>query len=302
MHKRKRGILDNEFDASIKAQNVLRSLKVDWLPTAALWPAPRLVRTHSKKQIRQLADSIEHFGIVRPIIVDARGQIVAGRGIWEAAKLLGLPEVPVIRISHLAEVEIRAYMLADNRLAEKAGWDRELLTIELNELAILLPQINLDLSITGFDPGEIDSLMLDFGDGRSDRADEIPERGGGAVVARVGDIFVLGKHRLLVGDAREESSYRALMQAEKATMAFLDPPYNVRISGHVGGRGRIKHREFVCASGRDTSDQFISFLEQPLALIPQRCLAETLHHSKKRGHRATFFVTRISPGETRVAG
>jgi DNA modification methylase len=230
----------------------------------ALKPAQRNARTHSKAQIRQITDSIERFGVISPIIADERGRIVAGHARAEAAKLAGLKHVPVIRLSHLSETEIRAYMLADNKLAEKAGWDRELLAIELEELQIALPEIGLDLAITGFDPADVDAIMGDFGEDRSNPADQIPDLED-VVVAGKGDLFVLGQHRLVVGDARDPQLYAHLMQSQMATMAFLDPPYNVRIDGHVGGRGRIKHREFACASGEMTSEQFVRFLQETLA-------------------------------------
>ncbi|WP_428521567.1 ParB N-terminal domain-containing protein, partial [Pseudorhodoplanes sp.] len=270
--------MDAEFDASIKARNALRSLKIERLPIAALWPAPRAVRNHTRKQVSQLADSLKQFGFVRPIIADARGQIVAGCGIWEAAKQLGLADVPVIRISYLSDMEIRAYRLADNKLAEKAGWDRELLAIELKELESLLPQINLDLSITGFDPAEIDALMFDFGDERPNPADEIPDRDDGPAVSRLGDLFVLEKHRLKVGDAKDPEAYSRLLRGKLAAMAFLDPPYNVPIAGHVGGRGRTKHREFTCAAGELTERQFIAFLEESLALCAKHSADGAIHY------------------------
>jgi DNA modification methylase len=237
---------------------------VEMLSPHGLRPAHRNARTHSKKQIRQIADSIERFGVISPIIADDRGRIVAGHARAEAAKLLGLKHIPVIRLAHLSETEIRAYMLADNKLAEKAGWDREILATELGELQIALPEIDLDLAITGFDPAEVDAIMGDFGEDCLNPADEIPDLQDTAV-ARKGDLFVLGQHRLAVGDARNAQAYVHLMQSQMATMAVLDPPYNVRIDGHVGGRGSIKHREFACASGEMTSAQFIQFLQETLA-------------------------------------
>jgi DNA modification methylase len=241
---------------------------------ASLKPAARNARRHSKKQIRQIADSIERFGFTNPVIVDERGTIVAGHGRVEAAKLIGLAEIPVVRLSHLSRTELRAYMLADNKLAEKAGWDRELLAAELQELTTLLPDLGLDISITGFEPGEIDSLMADFGD-RPDPADEIPALQ--PAVARSGDLFVLGRHRLLVGDARRDESFATLMAGQQAEMSFLDPPYNVKIHGHVGGRGRIKHREFACASGEMTNDQFTAFLEETLGLCARHSVDGAIH-------------------------
>ena len=236
--------------------------RVEMLAPGSLKPAPRNARTHSKKQIRQIADSMLRFGVINPVIVDGRGRIAAGHARAEAAKLLGLERIPAIRLSHLSETELRAYMLADNKLAEKAGWDREVLALELEELQIALPELDLDVGITGFDPGEIDSIMLDFEE-RANPADQIPDLESEAV-SKKGDVFVLGRHRILVGDARDEWAYAQVMQSETADMAFLDPPYNVKIGGHVGGRGRVKHQEFLCASGEMTSGQFLQFLKDTL--------------------------------------
>jgi len=239
---------------------------IEMLSPSSLRPAKRNARTHSRRQIREIANSMARFGIINPIVADQHGQIVAGHARVEAARLLGLERVPVIRVSHLSPTEIRAYMLADNKLATKAGWDREILAVELGELQIILPEIDLDIDITGFEPGEIDTLMVDFEDGRSDPADHVPEVNSNVVVSRKNDLFVLGRHRLLVGDARDESAYTQLMHGELAEMAFLDPPYNVKISGHAGGRGRTKHREFSLASGEMKSDEFVRFLQGALGL------------------------------------
>jgi len=239
---------------------------VEILPPDKLRPAKNNARTHSKKQIRELANAIARFGFMNPIVVDKHDQIVAGHARAEAAKLLGLDKVPTIRATHLNEYEIRAYALADNKLASKAGWDRELLAIELGELQVALPQIDLDIGITGFEPGEIDSIISDHEEILAASGDQIPEPNPDLLVACKGDLFALGKHRLLVGDARDESAYAQLMQGELAEMAFLDPPYNVRIDGHAGGRGRTKHREFAFASGEMTSNQFVQFLQDALSL------------------------------------
>jgi DNA modification methylase len=240
---------------------------IEMLSPHSLRSAPRNGHTHSKKQISQIADSMRRFGVINPVVADDRGRLVAGHARAEAAKLIGLKLIPVIRVTHLRDAEIRAYALADNKLAEKAGWDREILALEMEELQIALPEIGLDIGITGFEPGEIDSIMLDFAEEQADPADDIPEPAEGKKsVARTGDLFVLGAHRLLVADARDENAYARLMEAEAAEMAFLDPPYNVKVAGHVGGRGRIKHREFACASGEMNADQFVRFLQETLAL------------------------------------
>jgi DNA modification methylase len=236
---------------------------IEMVPPCTLKPSDRNARTHSKKQIRLIADAMKRFGVINPLVVDDRNRIVAGHARAEAARVLNLERVPVIRLSHLSETEIRAYMLADNKLAEKSGWNRELLAIELSDLQLALPEIGLELGITGFEPGEVDSIIGDFSEEKTDAADQIPEPSDTAV-AKSGDIFVLGRHRLAVGDCSHGDVFKRLMQSEAATMAFLDPPYNVKIDGHVGGRGSIKHREFVQASGEMSSRQFTSFLQTAL--------------------------------------
>lgn len=147
------------------------------LPLRSLKPAKRNARTHSKRQVRQIADSMLRFGVINPLVVDEHNQLVAGHGRAEAAKLLGLKTVPAIRVPHLTEAEVRAYALADNKLADNAGWDRALLAVELGELHLELPNIGLDLGITGFDPGEVDAILGDFQEGK-DPADEVPQISG----------------------------------------------------------------------------------------------------------------------------
>jgi ParB-like nuclease domain len=164
--------VDHVSNRRREARDQEMGIKLPWpvemLSPRSLRPAQRNARTHSKKQIRQIAESFRRFGVINPVIVDDHSRIAAGHARVEAAKLLGLKHVPVIRLSHLNETEIRAYMLADNKLAEKAGWDRETLAVELGELQIALPEIGLDLEITGFDPGEVDSIMVDFAEDRPD--------------------------------------------------------------------------------------------------------------------------------------
>ena len=220
---------------------------------------------------------ILHLGFINPIVVDRRRKIVAGIGRFEAAKLFGLNLIPVICVEHLSDAQLRAYSLADNKLGERAGWDREALAVELEELQVLLPEIGLDLTVTGFDPGEVDALLLDFEDDRPNPSDLV-EAPTGPVISRSGDLFVLGKHRLIVADARQQETFDRLMHGEMAELAFLDPPYNVRIGGHVGGRGRTKHREFFCASGEMSSAQFESFLQQTLGLCARYSIDGSIHY------------------------
>jgi hypothetical protein len=215
----------------------------------AIKPNPANAHTHSKKQIRQIVDSISAFGFLVPILIDPNGTIVAGHGRLEAARFLGLKQVPVIRVEGLSTAKVRALALADNKISENAGWDREKLAVEIPDLAELLISEGLDISLTGFSAPEIDQIVTDFEDVSSDPADASdPAWAAMAVVSQRGDLWQLGNHRLACGDARDKSELARLMGRRRAAMAFLDPPYNVRV-GDIVGRGHIKHREFAMASG-----------------------------------------------------
>ena len=217
-------------------------------------------RTHSKRQIRQIAASIKRFGFTNPVLVDGAGGIIAGHGRVEAAKLLGLEAVPTLCIEGWSEAEIRAYVIADNKIAENAGWDRKLLALELQFLSELDLTIDLDVAVTGFEGAEID-ILIGALDEDADAADYVPAVDVSAPsVTQLGDLWAIGPHRLLCGDATKASSYAALLGPEKAQMVFTDPPYNVPVDGHVCGLGAVKHREFAMASGEMSRDQFTSFL------------------------------------------
>ena len=237
-------------------------LYVRYQNVEALKPYGGNARTHSDKQISQIAASIGKFGFNNPVLVDADNRIVAGHGRVEAAKRLGLANVPTIRLDHLSDAERRAYVIADNRLAELAGWDREILRIELQGLADL--DLGFDLEITGFDTSELDFLLDDQGPAEPDPADAIPPADPGPSITRPGDLWLMGDHRLLCGDARDASAIQRVMAGETARMVFTDPPYNVKIDGHVGGAGKVKHREFAMATGEMSQDQFTGFLTEVL--------------------------------------
>lgn len=214
-------------------------------------------RTHSKKQIGQIAASINEFGWTVPLLVDERIVLLCGHGRWLAAQSLGLTEVPVIVVRGLSEAKKKALVLADNKIAANAGWDREILATVFSELEIELPEVGLPLELTGFDMPEIDELRLSFDEGATEAAETIPplEK---VTVSRLGDVWQLGHHRLACGDAREKDCLAELMDSERAAMLIADPPYNVRIAS-VQGRGKIKHREFAHASGEMSSPEFIKF-------------------------------------------
>ena len=235
------------------------SLTIEHRPPGELKPYARNARTHSPKQIAEIAASIKAFGFNNPVLIDKDGGIVAGHGRVEAAKQLGLATVPTIRLEHLSDAEKRAYILADNKLAEKAGWDREILAIELQHLMSI--EVDFDITATGFELPEIDVLIdeLEAKPTKGDPADQVPAVEGPAVT-RLGDIWQVGPHRLICGDALAPETYARLLEGETAQMVFTDPPYNVRIDGHVSGLGAVQHREFAMASGEMSETEFTGFL------------------------------------------
>lgn len=229
-----------------------------------LKPNKRNARTHSKKQIAEIVELIRRFGWTYPILVDEDWYIIAGHARYQAALDLHLTHVPVIVMAGLSDTEKRALAIADNKVPANAGWNRAVLAPELGELAALLPECGLNIDITGFAPAEIDALMVDLVDREQDPLDEQPEIAKEAV-SRRGDLWQLGNHRLLSGDARDETDLRRLMGRASAAMVFTDPPYNVRISS-VQGRGKIRHREFMVASGELSRAEFTQFLVEALTL------------------------------------
>ena len=240
------------------------SYKYASLPVDQIKSNTKNARTHSKKQVRQIATSISELGFGAPILVDEQSVLIAGHGRLEAARSLGMTSIPSIILGGLSDAKKRALMLADNRIAQSAGWDREQLSIELAALPELLIREGIDIGITGFEPAEIDFLHADFEDGANDPAEDIPNDClRGPRVTKTGDLWLLGKHRLLCGDARSSSDLARLVGGERAHMAFLDPPYNVAVRT-IGGRGKAKHPEFAMASGEMSRDEFIAFLKVTL--------------------------------------
>lgn len=240
----------------------MKNRQIEYRPVAALIPRTGNPRTHSQKQIAQIAQSIRHFGFTNPVLLDEENGIIAGHGRVEAAKLIGMTEVPTVCLRDMSEADIRAYVIADNKLAENAGWDRTLLALEFQYLSEL--DIDFDLSLTGFELPEIDvalaGLQLGGEEAAEDPADVVPAAADGPRVSRPGDIWHIGPHRLICGDALKRETYSRLLGEDRAQMVFTDPPYNVPISGHVCGLGSIQHREFAMAAGEMSRDEFISFL------------------------------------------
>lgn len=235
-------------------------LKIVYQPPSALIENARNARTHSTRQVEQIARSITAFGFITPVLVDARNQIIAGHGRVRAAMMLGLEKVPTVSVEHLTDAQKRAFMIADNRIAELSGWDEQMLAVEFEELSSV--DAPFEITDTGFELPKIDLLIEDRHKPKEehDPADDPVAPNRVEKVARLGDLWLLGRHALFVGDARDLQSYRVLLGRERAQMVFIDPPYNCPIQGHVSGLGKVRHEEFVMASGEMTSAQFEAFL------------------------------------------
>lgn len=250
---------------------------LEHIALAELRPWARNARTHSKKQVRQIADSIRAFGFTNPVLIDAQNSILAGHGRVAAARLLGMETVPCLRLEAMTAAQKRAYVLADNKLALNAGWDEDILACELKELIAL--DVDFDIGVTGFSLAEVDALIdgLEPEEDHDPADDILPGIDDGRVVSRPGDIWLMGPHRLICGDALEAGTYDALMEGRKAQMVFSDPPYNVPIDGHVSGLGRVRHREFAMASGEMSPAAFTDFLRAAFAHMADNSVEGSIH-------------------------
>jgi DNA modification methylase len=255
----------------------MRRLSIEYLPISRIKLRTSNPRTHSDKQIDQIARSIQRFGFTNPIIADGEDNLVAGEGRLKAAKRLSYSEVPVVRLEDMTEAEIRAYVIADNKLAENAGWDRNLLALELQYLSDLGLD-DLDVTITGFELPEIEVLMGEVAAANNDdSADEVVEPAPGPAITRLGDVWHIGGHRLVCGDSTKPETYQALLGDKRAQMVFSDPPYNVPIAGHVGGLGKIQHREFAMASGEMSNAEFTAFLTSVFTQLAAHSASGAIH-------------------------
>ena len=185
---------------------------------AELKPDPANPRRHTKKQIRQIADSIETFGFNVPILVDCNGKIIAGHGRYDAARLIGMTEVPTLCLDHLTAAQARAFMIADNRLTDRSAWDDGLLAEQLKDLSLL--GLDFDIEVTGFEIGEIDLRIASL-----DEPPRVPPSKNGLPLSKIGDVWVLGRHRVLCGNALDPTAFSAMMEGERAAIVFTDPVY-----------------------------------------------------------------------------
>ena len=233
-------------------------------------------KIHNRQQVKQIKKSIETFGYINPILVDEKNEIIAGHGRLRAAIEAGMKEVPVIQIKHLTDVQKKAYRIADNKLTENGKWDIELLQVEFKEIESLAPEITLDT--TGFAIEEIDKIFkVDCSeiDAKSDTVPYIPED---MLVSDVGDIWQLGQHKIICGNSLDANIYKELLADKKADLIVSDPPYNVKINGHVCGGGKIKHKEFAMASGEMSSEEFTDFLNKVFVNLTMFSNDGSLHY------------------------
>jgi DNA modification methylase len=251
---------------------------IEYISPDLLRSYSRNAKNHPEKQIAQIAASIKEFGFNNPILVDEAGEIIAGHGRLAAAKVIGLDAVPVIRLAHLSEAQKRAYRLADNKIAENGGWNTDLLRLEISELETICG--DLDISITGFDSIELD-VMFNAGDMKSadPKANTVPYVPENEIVTRPGDIWLLGSHRIICGNSLESETFERLFGDKVADMVLQDPPYNVKISGHVCGAGTVKHKEFAMASGEMKYDEFTEFLRKNFELCAKFSRPGSLHYN-----------------------
>lgn len=237
---------------------------------------PDNARQHSKKQLKKLADAMSQIGFIGVIIIDENDTILAGHGRRAAALMAGIDAADCVVVDHLTQAQKRAFALFDNKIGLDSSWDLEKVSLSLAKIVEL--DINFDLSMTGFDARELDEIAVALHPDdkavslQDERLPEIPE---GEPVSKVGDRILLGDHVLVCGDSRAVETFRQLMGAEQATMVVSDPPYNVRINGHVGGSGKIAQREFVMASGEMSETEFTAFL----TAVIEQCAAFSIDGS-----------------------
>ncbi|MBC7767216.1 MAG: site-specific DNA-methyltransferase [Phycisphaerales bacterium] len=245
------------------APKLRHALKVEQVAISSVRPRSRNPRRHSEAQIAKIMDSILEFGFTAPLLVTENGEIIGGHGRHQAALRLGLTHIPIIRLTGLSDAQIRALVIADNQLAALSSWDEDLLASELEAL-VLDDSFEVPASITGFESAQIDALVYGDDFAVDDPADAVTPTPPAAPVSQLGDIWRAEGLSLMCGDALNGAHYAMLLGEARADQVITDPPYNVKINGHVSGKGRTRHREFVQGSGELSDEDFISFLAAAL--------------------------------------
>ena len=251
------------------------TLKVVYLPISEIQKYSGNAKLHSDKQVSQIVKSIKRFDFINPILIDEKSIIIAGHGRLEAAIGAGLDKVPVIQIKHLTEAEKKAYRIADNKLTELGDWDIGKLQLEFEAIESL--DAELDFEITGFNSGELDVLMDNACPKADPQKNSIPFIPDDEIVSKEGDIWELGKHRIICGNSLVRDTFSNLMQGKKATMVFTDPPYNLSTDDICGG-GAIKHEDFKFAHGEMSSTEFQQFLKSSFMLLKEFSTSGSLHY------------------------
>jgi DNA modification methylase len=245
-----------------------------------LYPAPLI------KKAAKLAETTR---FLMPILADAKGVIIAGELWYRVARFLELSEVPVIRVLQMSPAQIRAYRIAEQRLQEQAPWDENALGVAFKELSE--QDLDFDLELTGFSTTDIDLLIDGVTQAPADPNDEELAADAGPPVTKPGDLFVMENHQIFCGNSLEYQSYQAVLGDTRAAVIITDPPYNVAINGHAGGKGEIQHPEFAMASGEMKSDEFLSFLAQVFRLLIQYSVDGSLHYIFMDWRHATELLT-----------
>jgi DNA modification methylase len=273
------------WDSLFMSRNIYQNgnrkqrLEIVYRPIGEVQPDPANARHHSRNQIVKLANSIEAFGFNVPILVDPQLKVIAGHGRLAAGRELGIAEVPTLCLDHLSPAQLRAFMIADNRLTELSEWDDRLLAQQLKELSLL--GLDFNIEVTGFEMAEIDlriASLEDMPPHDDDPADILPEAPASSPISKPGDLWLLGRHRVLCGNALDPTAFATLMGAERAAIAFTDPPHNVPIDGHASGLGAIHHRPFPMASGEMDRSQFTAFLRQVCRNLGAFSVDGSLHY------------------------
>lgn len=248
----------------------MTELKIETVNVGQLKPYKNNAKIHSPDQISQIADSINQFGFVNPILIDENDEIIAGHGRFEAAKILNLPQVPVIRIGHLTNVQKRKLRIADNRISENGGgWDADLLNIEIGELCEL--EDIADITITGFNDIEIDQILTEpRTKSELKKLDMVPYVADDEIITVPGDIWEFdGGHRIICGDSTDRDTFAKLLDNKRVNMVLQDPPFNIKIDGFVSGNGTVKHPDFVMAAGEMSDSEYTEFLGKNFALCSE---------------------------------
>jgi DNA modification methylase len=268
----------NAESSNIDSRSPNSRLTIVYRSLDELKPDPKNPRSHSRRQTRQIANSIDTFGFNVPVLVDGDLNVVAGHGRIQACRQLGWTKVPTISLAHLTPAQAKAFLIADNRLTENSEWNDRLLAEQFKELSLL--NLDFELDVTGFELAEIDLRIESLNEAdaaEDDQLDQVPAASGPAV-AQPGDLWRLGRHHLFCGSALEAASYVSLLDGNKAALVFTDPPYNVPVQGHVSGKGSVQHREFAMASGEMSEIEFTDFLRRACTQLAAHSVPGAIHY------------------------